>query len=67
MNYPVEDCLFVRISDGGLIHRLQEHAAKQNVSVDQLVQTTLRKCDDLELLKNVMASGPLDPEPWGNA
>jgi len=59
--------LYVRVERGGLIESLQEHAQSQGVSVDLLVETTLEKCVELDLLRGVMSPQPFDKSAWGQA
>lgn len=55
----------VRIEDARLIGKLREHAAAQGVDIRTLIHTALQRCEELDLLKTVMARGPDGDPRWG--
>ena len=52
--------MMVKIEGDELISRLDSHAKAQKISLDDLVEIALRKCEELRLLGNLMNDKPLD-------
>lgn len=54
------DTIYAQIADAGLCKALREAADFHGVTIDVLVQQTLLKCQELDLLKRVFYVEPLD-------
>lgn len=57
--------LFVELTDNILISELERHAAGQHTTVNNLAQTALRKCAELQLLNRLTNPETLAPDEFG--